>query len=783
MSCLRLSGTMQSIQPIHTDLVLIGGGHSHAIVLRMWGMNPLPGVRLTLITDVSEAPYSGMLPGHVAGLYRHEDCHINLRSLANFAGATLILDRAIGLDLTQQRVICKDHASIAFDFLSIDIGSTPKLPIVLQPGMIPAKPVPQFLHWWNQVLATPERTWEIAIVGGGLGGVELALNMQQRLPAIALHLIHQGAELAPSQNAWVRQHLRQQLEERQVSLYFNETVNGFEAGKLICQSGLSLACDAAVWVTQATAPAWLQQSGLSTCDRGFVQVNACLQSISHPSIFATGDIATIVHQPRPKAGVFAVRQGKPLFRNLQHIIRQQPLESHRPQAQYLSLIGLGNQTAIAARGNWGSSAACLWNWKDWIDRRFMQRFQNLPEMRSSTWISILRDQFGNPIDRPFNSPSTTELDFNPQEFAMRCLGCGAKVGSTTLTQALQRVRSESANSECASLQGTSSDSAQNWSTSAVLLGLEQPDDAAVIQVPTDRLLVQTVDYLPALVSDPFLFGQIATNHALSDLFAMGATPHSVLAIATLPYATEKKQEETLYQLLAGTLKQLQETQTQLIGGHTIEGTTLSFGLACNGWIEPHRILKKAGMQPGDRLILTKPLGTGVLFAADMRRQARATWIDAAIAMMLQSNYRAAQIFLTHEATACTDVTGFGLAGHLVEMVKASQITQNLTITLQIHEIPVLPGVLSSIAQGIVSSLHPQNLKAQTWIDRTPEADFSPEQFTLLFDPQTSGGLLATVPSDHAAACLKALQQADYPAQMIGQVTCLEMPAQPIRITD
>jgi selenide, water dikinase len=762
---------MQPIQSIHTDLVLIGGGHSHAIVLRMWGMKPLPGVRLTLITEVSEAPYSGMLPGHVAGFYRREECHINLRSLAQFAGATLILDRAIDIDLVNQKVICQDHPSIAFDVLSIDIGSTPKLPIAIKPGMIPAKPVPQFLAWWDQVLAQSDRPWEIAIIGGGLGGVELALNLKQRLDRIVLHLVHQGSELVPHHSTWVRKHLQQQLEDRQIQLYFNETATDFQAGKLLCQSGLSIACDATIWVTQATAPEWLQQSDLATCDRGFIQVNDYLQSLSHPQIFAAGDIATMVNHPRPKAGVFAVRQGQPLFQNLQRYIRQQPLERYIPQPSYLSLIGLGNQTAIATWGNWGGSAAYLWTWKDWIDRRFMQRFQNLPEMAPRPNFSALKEALAH-----FKPVDAAHLSFEPvQDPQMRCSGCGAKVGSSTLAKALARSRSQFASGGAASVGDFPPDS-------QILIGLDRPDDAAVIQVPADRLLVQTVDYLPALVSDPFLFGRIATNHALSDLFAMGATPHSVLAIATIPYAAAAQQEETLYQLLSGMLKQLQETNTQLIGGHTIEGAVLSFGLSCNGWIDPKHILQKSGMQPGDRLILTKPLGTGVLFAAEMRRQAQASWIDTAIATMLQSNYSAAQILADFKATACTDVTGFGLAGHLLDLVQASQsIEPHLAVTLQLDEIPILPGVLSSIHQGIVSSLYPQNLQAQTWIDRLPGAADSPEIFSLLFDPQTAGGLLATLPSDRVADCLMALQAAGYAARQIGQVQPLEMGTQPIRI--
>ncbi|MEG3989725.1 FAD-dependent oxidoreductase, partial [Microcoleus sp. S28C3] len=169
------------------DLVLIGGGHSHAIVLKMFGIKPLPGVRLTLISDVLHAPYSGMLPGHVAGFYNYDECHIDLRSLAEFAGCQILIDRAIAIDLNKNLVICQTRPPVNFDLLSVDIGSTPATLSV--PGAaeyaIAAKPVPEFLASWNQLISErqnhPQKPLRIAIVGGGAGGVELALNMQSRL--------------------------------------------------------------------------------------------------------------------------------------------------------------------------------------------------------------------------------------------------------------------------------------------------------------------------------------------------------------------------------------------------------------------------------------------------------------------------------------------------------------------------------------------------------------------------------------------------------------------------
>lgn len=370
-------------------LVLIGGGHSHAIALREWGLNPLPNIDLTLISDVEQTPYSGMLPGHVAGFYSYGETHIDLVSLAKFAGAKLICDRAIDIDPENNRVICSSQ-QIEYDYLSLDIGSTPQT--ITVPGakeyVIPAKPVPLFLDAWyklkQQAAANSEKSLSIAIVGGGAGGVELALNMQTCLEEILpnqnvlkIHLIHRGKQLLSGHNNWVSNKLTKIIQQRGIKLYLQQNVTEVLPDRVICQSGLEIASSNVFWVTQATAPTWVKESALKTDDRGFILVADTLQSISHPNIFATGDIATMINYQRPKAGVFAVRQGQPLFNNWQNILTQQPLEEYTPQNKYLALIGTGDQKAIASYDSFGWQSSLFWRLKDYIDRKFMNQFIDL----------------------------------------------------------------------------------------------------------------------------------------------------------------------------------------------------------------------------------------------------------------------------------------------------------------------------------------------------------------------------------------------------------------------
>ncbi|AFZ36542.1 Pyridine nucleotide-disulfide oxidoreductase family protein [Stanieria cyanosphaera PCC 7437] len=364
------------------NLVLIGGGHSHAIALKLFEQNPISGVKLTLISDVKQTPYSGMLPGHVAGFYSYQETHINLQHLSELAEADLIIDQAVGLDLDQKQVICLENPPIKFDYLSIDIGSTPQTNNILgaKKYVIPAKPVPQFLQAWEELLTThPNNSISLAIVGGGAGGVELALNMQARLlkeqnNQTTIHLFHREEKLLSSHNDWVSNRLKKILIARGIKLHLQENVKEVLAHQIICDSGLVVDCNYIFWVTQASAPTWIKNSGLTTDQKGFILVKDTLQSVSHPHIFATGDVATMQNYQRPKAGVFAVRQGRPLFENWRRIILKRPLKTYTPQKNYLALIGTGDKNAIASWGLIGWQSPLLWYLKDYIDRKFMNRF-------------------------------------------------------------------------------------------------------------------------------------------------------------------------------------------------------------------------------------------------------------------------------------------------------------------------------------------------------------------------------------------------------------------------
>lgn len=376
------------VQPVLRDIVLIGGGHSHVGVLRRFGMQPDPKVRLTVICNSIDTPYSGMLPGYVAGHYAFDEVHIHLPKLAMCAHARFLFDEVVGIDRVNQRVLCRHHPPVSYDVCSINIGSTPQMAQV--PGAeahaIAVKPIPQFNARWLALLARVQRQPEplsIAVIGAGAGGVELCLAMQYRLQrerqqlggdpsSLHFHLFGRDAELLKTHNPKVRRLFARTLHERGIQVHLETHIVALTQGHLHTHTGDSHTADEVVWVTQAGGATWLRDTGLALDAQGFVRVNAHLQS-SDPLIFAAGDIASWHSRPLEKAGVFAVRMGLPLAENLRRAARgETALRVYRPQRHWLSLISTGNQYAVASRGPWALAGHWVWRWKDHIDRRFMR---------------------------------------------------------------------------------------------------------------------------------------------------------------------------------------------------------------------------------------------------------------------------------------------------------------------------------------------------------------------------------------------------------------------------
>lgn len=698
---------MNNAFPFSKDIVLIGGGHAHALVLRQWGMVPMPGARLTVINPGPTAPYSGMLPGFVAGHYTRDDLDIDLVRLARFAGARLINGTANAVDRGNKLIDVSGHPPVAYDVASIDIGITSEMPALtgFAAHGIPAKPLGTFAARWDRYRAQA-RAPSVAVIGGGVAGAELALAMAHALAADGhapdVSLIDRGPVLS-AMGASARGKIQAAMTAQGITVIENADIAQVSEFGVHLTDGAIVAAEFVTGAAGARPNGWMADIGVEMHD-GFIAVNSHLQS-SDPHIFAVGDCAHLTDNPRPKAGVYAVRQAPVLYDNLRNAVTGQRLQIYTPQKDYLKLVSLGAKSALAERFGTSVAGPMLWRWKDHIDQTFMHRLNDLP---------------------PMPQPAVPAIHAGDQDLTdtPMCGGCGAKVGRGAL---------------------------------AATLGDAFGDDAAVLKTG-DALQVLTTDHLRSFWDDPAVMAQIAATHALGDIWAMGAQPQAATVNLILPRMSASLQARTLAEIMTAARDILDPVGAKIVGGHTSLGAELTIGFSMTGLCKAAPICL-AGAKPNDRLILTKPLGSGTIMAAEMAGQAPGAVVAAALATMVQGQAKASA--LLGQAHAMTDVTGFGLAGHLLGICDASGVGADIHMT----QVPLMEGALSLAQRGVRSSLFADNVAAASRISGPGGA-----LFDLMFDPQTAGGLLAAVAADTADTICAQLQDAGYAAAIIGDMT-------------
>ncbi|MFT6724050.1 MAG: selenide,water dikinase, partial [Arenicella sp.] len=621
------------------DLLLLGGGHTHVLLIRALAMRPIPGVRVTLVSEKLLTPYSGMLPGFVAGHYSLAQTNIDLNRLCRRAGIRWVRARCEGIDADLKQAHLINQADIEYDVLSIDIGSTPDQRIAgASEFAVGVKPIAGFQQRWDSLLkalgsaginqptrqhvtqaATEAINW--GVIGAGAGGVELVLAMAHRLRDhrnLHFHLIYRGERILPGYPDRVVRQVEQSLRDCKVTLHSSFSVAEVTCAAVINSSGDQLRLDERIWCTGAVGAPWLNAQSLAHSDKNFIEVSRTLQSTSHESVFAVGDIAEMVDDPRPKAGVFAVRQAPYLEQNLRRLFAGKPLQNIKLQRHFLSLLALGDKVAVASRNGFAVKGRWLWRWKDSIDQTFMSQFSELP---MSMPIAM---------SEPLAAGSSV---LNQTAVIMPCGGCGSKLGPELLASNLDRISNA---------------------------GSHEIEDAALWQPTPGTLAVQTIDGFRSFMADESCFAQICVNHALSDIYAMGASAIHIQAWVNLAFSSPKLQQRDHLRTLRGIQAALSESSVTLSGGHSSEGAESHLGIVANGEVSPAAQWSKSGAQPGDLILLSKALGTGVVMAADMQGEASAAAVEASYDSMLQSNQHAMQQLHRVSPNAVTDVTGFGL---------------------------------------------------------------------------------------------------------------------------
>lgn len=718
---------MQATLPLTKELLMIGGGHAHALVLQMWGMKPLAGVRISVINPGPTAPYTGMLPGFVAGHYSRDELDIDLVRLTRFAGARLILDKACSIDPVARSVTLCGGRVLPYDIASLDIGITSDLPSLkgFAEFGIPAKPLGPYAARWSayrEFVGRENVRPKIVVVGGGVGGVELALAMHHALisdgaTAMGITLIESDT-LLKNMGIKARNSLISQLINAGISVLEQSVVANISARSVLLADGTEIPSQFTITTAGARPQDWLQGTGLHLTN-GFVSVDENLRSVNVPEIFAVGDCAHMVVTPRPKAGVFAVRQAPVLRHNLCAVLSGSAMKKFHPQSDYLKLISLGEKLAVADKWGLRLRGRQLWRLKDQIDRKFMDQFQELKPMASPD------------LPKRHALGMAQALGDKPL-----CGGCGAKIGAQALSSVLAAIPS-----------GNRKD---------ILSG--PGDDAATLAGPDGQMQVITTDHLRAFTNDPWLMSRITAIHALGDIWAMGARPQAALATVILPIMNAAMQTAWLTEIMNAAGEVFVSEGADIVGGHSSLGSELTIGFSVTGLCRDAPITLK-GARPGDKLVLTKPIGTGTLLAGEMGLRARGGWVTGALRSMAQSQSDAAAVLSV--AHAMTDVTGFGLAGHALELAKASGVG----IELELNNIRYLPGAIELTQDGVRSSIYADNCALLPEID--PNGD---PRAALLFDPQTAGGLLAAVPPEKTGKVMNKLRQLKYDATLIGHCT-------------
>ncbi len=726
-----------------THLALVGGGHTHVQVLRHVAMQwraqgRFPDVEVTVVLDRPVAVYSGMVPGFVAGQYAAEELEIDVVPLARRAGAEVILDPVVGVDADTQTLKFDRRPPLPYDIASFDIGSSVSglATAGVREHALATRPIGRFVHTIDAELeGTRAPAESLAVVGGGAGGVELAFCLWERARQssreLQVALVHAGEALLEGHPRALARRVQEAAARRGIDVLLRERAEVVESGRLRLESGRSLPADRTLWVTGAHPHHDFDPGSLPTDARGFLSTASDLRVQGQETMFAVGDCATLAAFPEtPKAGVYAVRQGPVLRDNLEALLEGRKLRSYRPQSDFLTLLNLGDGTAIGSK--WGRAFEGAWvmRWKDHIDRKFMRRFQVLRGAE-------LHDEF-------------PEMDGMDEMF---CGGCAAKVGQSSLERALARLP------------------APPGEPQGVTLGAEQADDAAAWTTSQGDEVVVSVDAFRAFSGDAYLVGQVAALNAATDIWAKGVRPTTALALVTVPEELpQDAQEERLYQVLAGVRHVLDEHGITLLGGHSTIGPEMNVGLSVSGESE-RPLLTLDRMQPGMEIVCTHALGTGVLLRADAQGRAAGPWVQAAYASMLQGVEAAVQIALEHGATAATDITGFGLAGHLGEMARASGVA----LHLRPNAVEALPGALELLEAGVRSTSHATNFesaRAMTFDpalgngSTQPDARRQRSRRELLFDPQTCGGLAFALPEQQADDLVAALRKVGYPAARV-----------------
>ena len=675
---------------IKKDLILLGAGHANIEVIKYLGNLKLDGLRITLISKNYNTTYSGMVPGYIEGIYNWEDINIDLIQLSYQYNINIIISEVLKISAKKRKIFLKNRPPIKFDFLSINLGIRSNVNNIhgAKENALFLKPISEIKTTILSILKS--KSENITIIGGGAAGVEVSLALRDRFRKNNINkniiLISKYNTLMKNYPFNVRNSLKSELIKNKIKILFDSKITKINKTSIVINDHKKLKCSCAILATDALPPDVVNKSDLKISKDGFISVLNTLQSNTSTNIFASGDIADIEDYKLAKAGVYAVRQSKILKRNLERIYKNKNLYKYKPQKSYLSIIGITNGKALANKYFFAFKGKFFWKLKRYIDKKFIEKYKDF-KSNEKNFV-----------------PSIDSIE--PSEYDMQCAGCGSKIPQTVLKKVFSQ-----------NLQEGSFDAND---------------------VKGANRLVHTVDTITSIIDDLYLLGKIAAKHSLNDLIASNSGLLSVQMVLGIPQALNRIQERDIYQIKEGANSIFNEFGVTISGGHSYsieEGkSTVGFSL-----IGKKNTISKNNLKKNQKLkiFMTGRLGTALVMAALKYKIISGKYYNEVITEMTNSNFLIYTLFKKHMINNITDISGFGLALHLQNLLLRNKMFKGANIYL--NKIPMLEGAKEAIKKNVSSSLSYSN---KNIINNDLKVLIKDKKYlNILFDPQTSGGFL------------------------------------------
>ncbi len=718
--------------PINNDLVLIGGGHSHIMLIMELTKKPIRGNRITLISNEIDTPYSGMIPGFIEGIYTWRETHIDLYKLCFKLDIRFIHSEVLGISAINKEISLKNRPKIKFDVLSINTGikSNNKTIKGAHKYCVPVKPISKLS---NNFLNETKKNNNIVFIGGGAASVELALGLKKRFKNkksnLKISIITGKNGLLNSFPTKTRNIAKQTLQKTQINVIEKVEVIEVQKDKLLLSNKTKLKIDKAILSTNAMPPEWIKKSDITLNKNNFIIVNDKFQT-NYSYVFAAGDVVDFNNQNLSKSGVYAVKSGKPLAKSIRGFIQKKEAVPYKFNKNYLSIIGLSNGLAIATKYNFTFTSRFCFLLKKFIDQNFVKKFNNLGENNYSNFSDFL-----NTFDKIVKKSNK-----NIPGYQMQCRGCAAKVDFNALKTILPK-----------KIINTSEDA---------------------INVKNYPNLYQSVDMISSIVSDPYLLGKIAANHAISDIIAVNSKLISALMILQLPFSNSEINSRDLEQVTAGASDVFKLTNCSISGGHTMIGKDKDPIIGFSVMGEKKNIVSnkiRSKLKENDILILTEKIGSGIIFSGINNDIIDGYYQIEVLNQMSQGNISFSKISDKLKTLSMTDITGFGLVNHLLNLIKRDSGKTGLTIYPD--KIPLFNGVKKALSKKVRSSLFNKNFNtAQKDLVYDRETKLIDE---ILYDPQTVGGLAFIISKEEKVKQFKILEENKINFTEIGFVNNLD----------